>query len=177
MLIYMVLSFSIAQAVTQGTEGNTSTGTVDLNVSIGRVVRIAGLRDFNFGVWNTGDGTLSDNDNVCIGKNDFFGPYAIRASGDGDFLDPSAFTLSNGVEQIRYNVFWNDVNGVIGNQPLSPGLILRGQTGTSAFVFFLNAIGFCINNANLQIDIPQTELDAASGGSYTGTLTLLVIPD
>jgi len=68
------------------------------------------------------------------------------------------------------------VAGTIGNQQLTPGLIQHGQTG-GAFGFFLNVIGFCIGNANVQIEIPDTELSAAIGGSYAGTLTLLVIPD
>ena len=170
------LSISHVRAATQGSQGATSTGTIETVVTIGRLIWIRSLRDFNFGVWNIGDGTLTDNDNVCIGKNDFFGPYAVRAAGNGDGFDPSAFTLSNGVDQIYYNVYWNDANGTGGNQPLTPGLILHGQTG-SAFIFFLNVIGFCFTNANVEIEIPDTELQAASGGNYTGTLTLLIIPD
>ena len=130
----------------------------------------------NFGVWNSGDGTLTDNDNVCIGKNDFGGPYAIRASGNGDGFDPAAFTLSNGTDQIYYNVYWNDATGTSGNIQLSPGLILYGQTG-SFFSFLFNLFGFCVANANVEVEIPDTELQAASGGNFTGTLTLLVIPD
>lgn len=175
-IISLSLTFTPLEAATQGTEGNSSTGTIETIVVIGRFIRIAGLRDFNFGVWNTGDGTLSDNDNVCIGKNDFFGPYAIRAAGNGDGGDPAAFTLSNGVDQIYYNVYWNDATGTASNQQLTAGLILHGQTG-SFFSFLFNLFGFCFSNANVQIDIPDTELSAASGGAYSGTLTLLVIPD
>ena len=163
-------------AATQGAEGNSSTGTIETIVVIGRFIRIAGLRDFNFGLWNAGDGTLSDNDNVCIGKNDFGGPYAIRAAGNGDGGDPAAFTLNNGVDQIYYNVYWNDATGTTGNQQLTAGLILHGQTG-SFFSFLFNLFGFCFSNANVQVEIPDTELSGASGGAYSGTLTLLVIPD
>ncbi len=174
--VFIILSFSSLDAATQGSQGVTSTGTIENTVVVGRQIWIRSLRDFNFGNWNLGDGTLSDNDNVCIGKNDFFGPYAIRAAGNGDGFDPAAFTLSNGVDQIYYNVYWNDANGTGGNQQLTPGLILHGQTG-SAFVFFLNVIGLCITNANVEIEIPDTELSSAAGGVYSGTLTLLVIPD
>lgn len=175
-LVISVLSFSSLQAATQGSQGSTSSGTIENIVTVGRVIWIRSLRDFNFGVWNAGDGTLSDNDNVCIGKNDFFAPYSVRAAGDGDGFDPAAFTLSNGIDQINYNVNWNDNNGTAGNTPVTPGLILHGQTG-GAFGFFLNVIGFCFTNANLQIEIPDTELSSAIGGSYAGTLTLLIIPD
>ena len=175
-IVCLFLSFTSLEAATQGTEGNTSTGTIETVVVIGRFIRIGGLRDFNFGTWNAGDGTLSDNDNVCIGKNDFFGPYAIRAAGNGDLFDPAAFTLSNGVDQVYYNVYWNDSVGTAGNQQLTAGLILHGQTG-SFLSFLFNLFGFCFSNANVEIEIPDTELSAASGGAYSGTLTLLVIPD
>ena len=175
-IVSVSLLQSSIQAATQGSQGATSTGTIENIVIVGRQIWIRSLRDFNFGVWNVGDGTLSDNDNVCIGKNDFFAPYAVRAAGDGDGLDPAAFTLSNGADQIYYNVYWNDANGTGGNQQLTPGLVLHGQTG-APFVFFLNVIGLCITNANLQIEISDTELQSATGGNYTGTLTLLIIPD
>lgn len=176
LFIYLALSTSSIQAATQGTLGNTSSGSVDVNIVIGRTIVIRGLRDFNFGAWNLGDGTLTDNDNVCIGKNDFGGPYAIRASGDGDGFDPAAFTLSNGTDQIYYNVYWNDATGTAGNVQLTSGLILYGQTG-SFFSFLFNLFGFCVANANVEVEILNTELQAASGGNYTGTLTLFVIPD
>ena len=175
-LLLCSFSISIGKAATQGSFGNTSSGSVDVNIVIGRTIVIRGLRDFNFGVWNSGDGTLTDNDNVCIGKNDFGGPYAIHASGNGDGFDPAAFTLSNGTNQIYYNVYWNDATGTSGNVQLSPGLILYGQTG-SFFSFLFNLFGFCVANANVEVEIPDTELQAASGGNYSGTLTLLVIPD
>jgi len=176
LVLYVVILSGSLNAATQGTLGSTSTGTVEIGVVINRLIVIGGLRDFNFGLWNIGDGTLIDNDNVCIGKNDFGGPYAIRAAGNGNGFDPAAFTLGNGIDQINYNVYWNDATGVGGNVQLTPGLILHGQTG-SFFSFLFNLFGFCIANANVEIEIPDTELLAASGGSYAGTLTLLVIPD
>ena len=175
----LMLSLPTLHAATQGTEGNNSTGTVDVNVSIGRLVRIQGLRDFNFGTWASGDGTLTDNDDVCIANNFLLGSYGIRAAGDGDGvngIDPSSFTLSNGVDQISYNVFWNDETGTAGNQQLTGGVIARSQTGTFGS-FLFNFFGFCVNNANIQVTIPATELEATGAGNYTGTLTLLIIPD
>ena len=165
-----------SEAATQGSQGPTSSGTVETVVTIGQFVRIRNLRDFIFGIWNVGDGTLSDNDNACIANNAIFGSYAVRATGDGNGFDPAAFTLSNGAEQINYNVYWNDQTGTAGNQQLTAGLIQHGQTA-SAFSFLFNVFGFCVLNSNLEIEIPDTELQAASGGTYSGTLTLLIIPD
>ena len=33
--------------------------------------------------------------------------------------------------------------------------------------------GACLPNANIEIEIPDTELSSAVGGAYSGTLTLL----
>jgi hypothetical protein len=175
-VIFLLLPMSL-HAATQGSRGNTSSGTVDINIVKDNMIVIKGLIDFNFGTWTLGDGTLTDNDNVCIGKSEIFVSYAIRAAGNGDGFDPAAFTLSNGTDQIYYNVYWNDATGTTGNVQLTPGVIMNGQTA-SFFTFFVNQFpAVCFNNANLAIEIPDTELSAANSGNYAGTLTLLVIPD
>lgn len=176
LFVCLTLSFPTIQAATQGAVGSTSSGTIELNVVIDNTIVIRDLRDFNFGLWNLGDGTLTDNDDVCIGKTEFGAPYAISASGDGDGIDPAAFTLSNGTDQIYYNVYWNDATGVAGNVQLTPGLILNGQTG-SVPSFAQNRNNCNRPNANLEIEITNTELQNANSGNYTGTLTLLVIPN
>lgn len=176
-LIVSLASFSNLQAATQGTFGPTSSGTVEIGIAVNRAIIITGLRDFNFGVWRVGDGTLIDNDDVCVAKTSNFGTYGIRAAGDGDGFDPAAFTLSNGIDQINYNVYWNDQTGIAGTQQLTPGLIEHGQVETAFHVILAAIFGICVNNANVQIEIPDTELSSAVGGAYSGTLTLLVIPD
>ena len=91
-----------ALAATQGAPGNTSsTGSVDVDLVIGFRTRISGLEDFQLGTWS-GSGSLTANDNICVGGNYFGGGYRIRASGDGEPGDPSAFTLSNGASRIKY---------------------------------------------------------------------------
>lgn len=177
-LVWLLCPLSL-HAASQGSTGSTSTGTVEINIVKNRTILITGLRDFNFGQWNTGDGTLIDNDNVCVGKTNF-GTYGIRAAGDGDGLDPAAFTLSNGIDQINYNVYWNDAatasGANIANQ-LTPGLIQHGQVEGFFHTIFFFLFGACGENANIEIEIPDTELQSGTGGIYSGTLTLLVIPD
>jgi spore coat protein U-like protein len=174
---FSLVSFSNLQAASQGSAGATSSGTVEVGIAVNRSIIIQGLRDFNFGLWRNGDGTLIDNDDVCVAKTSNFGNYGVRAAGNGDGFDPSAFTLSNGFDQINYNVYWNDETGTAGAQQLTPGLIQHGQVETAIHVIFAAVFGVCFNNANVQIEIPDTELAAAVGGAYSGTLTLLVIPD
>lgn len=178
MIIVLLLNPFSLYAATQGSAGSTSSGTVEINIVKNRTILITGLRDFNFGQWTPGDGTLSDNDNLCVGKTNF-GTYGIRAAGNGDGFDPAAFTLSNGIDQIYYNVYWNDAAASTGanlaNQ-LTPGVIQHGQNESFFHTLFF-LFGFCGNNANVEIEIPDTELQSGSGGIYAGTLTLLVIPD
>lgn len=175
MLTLLFVSFNTF-AATQGTLGSDSSGSVEIAVVSNDSIIIHGLVDYNFGIWSTGGGTLRADSDVCIGKTSFSGPYAIRASGDGAGSDPAAFTLSNGTEQISYNVYWNDQVTPSGNLPLTAGLILHGQTG-SVPSFAQNRVTCRIPNANLQVEILDTELQASTSGNYSGTLTLLVIPE
>jgi len=187
LLIVLVASNSLYAATTQGIPDYfASTGTVDISVSTRGQIRIFGLQTISFGTWNIGDGNLSDNQDVCIGKSQRRLPYAIQASGDGNTTgDPSAFTLTNGVDQINYTVHWTDGGG---QTSLSPGSMLFGQTATArSFIRNLRngglirdqacGTGRTIPNANLEVRIPDTELSAAAGGVYSGTLTLLIIPN
>jgi len=179
-VIFIVLSlssFSNLYAASQGSAGTTSSGTVEIGIAVNRAIIILGLRDFNFGLWRNGDGTLQDNDDVCVAKTSNFGTYGIRAAGNGDGFDPAAFTLSNGIDQINYNVFWNDETGTAGNVQITPGLIEHGQVETAGHVLAAAFFGICFLNANIEIEIPETELASSVGGTYSGTLTLLVIPD
>lgn len=170
-----------ASGAVQGDSGPESTGTVDINLISGLVVRITGLDDLPLGQWS-GTGDLAGNDNFCIGRSGvaLFGqnPYRIRAQGDGVPGDPAAFVLRNGPRTISYNAFFNDQVGTADRQPLTPGVALTGQTdfGLRQVFNILNGLN-CVNlNANISVVVPETELQGASG-AYTGTLTLVMLPE
>ena len=170
-----------ASGAVQGGSGPQSTGTVDINLISGLLVRISGLDDLPLGQWS-GTGDLAGDDNFCIGRTGvgFFvqNSYQIRAQGDGVPGDPSAFVLRNGPRTISYNAFFNDQAGTANRQPLTPGVALTGQTdvGIRQFINILNGLN-CVNlNANISVVVPETELLGASG-AYTGTLTLVMLPE
>ncbi len=98
-----------ALAAGQGSVGTTSSGSVDVTLTTGISARLSGLTDFVLGTW-TGSGDLTANQNLCVGRTGagFFanGSYRVRASGNGDASNIHAFTLSNGVQQIYYDVFF-----------------------------------------------------------------------
>lgn len=169
-----------AYAAVQGTTGPTTSGSVDVTYVQGLNVRINGLTDMPLGVWG-GAGALTANDNICIGRTGVplfssAGTYRILASGDGVPGDPSAFTLSNGVEQMNYRAFFNDQTGTAGRQELTAGVVLTNQNSFGLFYFFNMILTCGAENANISIEVPESELSGA-GGVYTGTLSLMLIPD
>ncbi|MFK8017029.1 MAG: hypothetical protein AB8G17_16520 [Gammaproteobacteria bacterium] len=170
----------IVGAAEQGTTDTTSTGSVDVTLTTGLSARLSGLSDMALGTWS-GTGDLSANQNLCVGRTGvgFFanGSYRIRASGDGDASDVHAFTLSNGAQSVYYDVFFNDQTGLVGRTPLTGGVMLSAQQGFGLWEIFNVVFGCTVRNANLSINVPEAQLAAASGGVYSGTLTLVLIPD
>ena len=179
LLAVLALHPATSMGAQQGSPGTSSTGSIDITYTQGLNARISGMTEFNFGIWS-GAGDLAANDNICIGRSGvgFFGTgtYRIRASGDGAPGDPSAFTLSNGVNTITYQAYFNDQTGTANRQSLTAGVTLTGQTSGGFPLIFNLLFGCVIQNANLSIVVPETELRTAAG-NYAGTLALLLIPD
>ena len=169
-----------AFAATQGsTTPGSSTGGVDVVVTTGLVARVSGLNDIDLGAWS-GAGDLTGSDNLCIGRSGIGlfanGAYRVRLDGDGDASDVSAFTLSNGTDLLYYNVAFNDATGV-GGTPVTGGVMLNAQTGFGFWQFLNVLFGCSVNNANIEISIPAAELLSVPAGNYTGTLTVVLIPE
>ncbi len=185
--LMIVSAPSEVDAATQGQLGfGTSTGSVDVDLIIGFQARINGFQDFALGDWS-GTGPMTANDDICVGLNFLPATYRIRASGDGEPGDPSAFTLSNGATQINYNVFFNDAVGTAGRVPLTAGSTLTGQVAPtpftnvfanpSVFNFFFGGVFGCAGpNANISIEVPEAELTGGFG-TYNGTLTVTLLPE
>ena len=167
-------------AASQGNLGTTSNGTMTLIYVQGIRARISGFVDMPLGTWNN-SGPLTDNTDICVGRTGVSrtgtGVYRIEARGNGTSGNPAAFTLSNGASEIFYNVFFNDTIGTAGRVPLTAGVQLTGQTGAGRELTLNSLTGQCNNeNANISIEVPEVELQGAIG-VYTGTLTVMLIPD
>jgi|GEM_PF-955841 len=178
-LVALLFLSSPTRAAVQGPQGNTSSsGSVDVDLVLGLLTRISGLNDIALGTWS-GAGSLTGNDNLCIGRTGagfFSGPYRIRASGDGEPGNPSAFTLSNGALSLNYRAWFNDAaNAGPARQELTPGVTLTGQNSFGLFQTF-NMFGCVFQNANISIEVPESELSGGTG-TYSGTLTLLLLPE
>ena len=168
-----------ASAAVQGNIGSGTSASTDIIYTQGLSARISGFTDMDLGTY-AGTGNMTANDNICIGRSGvgFFGSgaYRVRAAGDGTPGNPSAFTLSNGSEQMFYNVFFNDQPGVSGRTPMTAGVALTSQSG-GGFAFIFNLVFGCVfNNANLSVEVPEAELQS-NIGIFSGTLRLTLIPE
>lgn len=165
-------------AAIQGNTGATSSGNVDIRVVVGELALINGLNDISLGSW-PGAGDMNGNDAFCVAITGavFNQPknYQLRASGNGDTINPAAFTLSNGVDDIYYRVFLTDLNGQI---ELLPGQIATGTQFLADITYILNLIfgGCFFPNATVDILVEEAEL-ASGAGTHSGTLTLELIPE
>ena len=178
-----ILAVWLAQPVSaaqQGATGPASSGSVDITLTANLLARISGLTDMLLGAW-AGSGDMTADENICIGRNGVglfaFGNYRIRANGDGDAFDVNAFTLTNGVDTVYYDVYFNDAPNLAGRQQLTGGVMLSGQTAIGFTQLFNWFLGCTFRNANVSIVVPEAELLGTSSGTYAGTLTLVLIPD
>ena len=157
--------------LSNGSQGANSTGTSEVFLAIGDVIRIWGMQDFDFGNWVSGNLNRSRNIrvNVNYGTNDATRTYQVTGVGDhvsGNFL------LENiAGDTLAYQVWFNDQTGGVGRVPLTAGVTLTGQSGAE---FPLTRAA---RSANIRIRILETNLALAPDGEYTGHLVVTVQPE
>jgi hypothetical protein len=157
---------SNAFAATQGTLGATSTGSLNITLTIDQLVQISALNDIALGNY-TGGADKTGGDDLCVYSN--IGGYQITATGNGA---GSAFRLLGaGAASIPYTVQWADAAGATSGDPMTSGTVLTNQSGT----FSTPDCGGG-NNARVIVTVNSTDLAAAPAQAYTGVLTLLVAP-
>ena len=158
-----------AFAASQGSVGATSTGSVDIDLTVPQLARISALNDIALGTW-TGTGGLSGSDSLCVWTTT--GAYNVTATGSGA---GGAFTLDDGSGgTLAYAVEWADTAAAGAGSAMTAGAALNGQNAAATSTT-------CNGGANLDatvlVDVIEADLAAASYGNYTGTLTLVVAPE
>lgn len=137
-------------------------------------VRISGLSDVAFGTITNFAVDSVQSQSVCVySKSPPSNNYRITASGSGA---GGSFLLSSGSSTLPYELQWSATPGqsvgsqLLANQPLT------GQQSTAS-----TAVDDCskgpATTASLIVILRSAALAAASSGTYTGTLTLLVAPE
>ncbi len=157
-------------AATQGSQGSTSTGIINISASVPNRAQISGLMDVSFA--NQDPTTAaSSSQSVCVWSNTATKAYTITATGSGN---SSAFTLSNGTSTVPYSVEWSPTGGQTSGSGLTASTATSSLTsGASNPTCSANASP----SASLIVKMATSDLGAMSAGSsYTGTLTLLVSP-
>lgn len=136
--------------------------------------RVTGLSDVSYGTINSfTDQTSSQN--VCVHSVfRFFGfpirrDYSVLATGSGS---GGAFTLASGSATLPYEVHWADAaNQTTGTQ------LTAGATATGFGNASTNQTCTGGENASLIVTITGTSLNTATAGSYTGVLSITIVPE
>ena len=149
-------------AATQGTLGDTSTGTVEITLNLGSAVRISGLADIELDAEQGADAVGATD--ICIFHSGGIN-YQLNALGSGT---ANAFELTTPDNSVAYAVTLTDRDG---SNPLTPGVPYTASLATSGDDPDCSVNG---PNARLLVSIDQAATASAPRGIYTGTLTLIV---
>ncbi|MCE9507021.1 MAG: hypothetical protein K8R48_01730 [Alphaproteobacteria bacterium] len=158
-----------AVAATDGTLGLSSTGTIDITLTIPELFRISHTSDFLLGTYG-GSGDMEANNDVCVWSNGN-GAYQVTITDDSG-MSPDGFAVEDigGTAQINMGVFWHDAPGTTGGTAVTYGVPLAAANANTTS-------SDCTENgfsANLHILLPESDLRAAAAGSYSTRLTVLV---
>lgn len=153
-----------------GQLGTTSTGYVEISLTIPELIKIANTHDIDLGSY-TGEGPMKGNEDLCIYSN-VSGGYKVSISDNGP-KSGGTFMLHNtkkGQKNLSFHVSWNNTSGVSGssevlnNKQLSFGKVRRVNCYENK------------NNANISVDIPKKSLENAPPGLYKTRLAILIEP-
>ncbi|MFD1952072.1 hypothetical protein ACFSGX_14960 [Sphingomonas arantia] len=156
-------------AATQGSLGATSTGSIQISVSVPSRVQITGLSDITLANVEPNTPAISSQNN-CVWSNTATKGYTITATGSGA---SGAFTLASGVlPPVAYDVQWNQASGQTAGTTLTPGTVSTGYVSTALIPGCATG-----SSSSMTVTIATAQLQTMpSLTNYTGTLTLLVNP-
>ncbi len=138
---------------------------------MGQKVRITGLTDVDFGLIANLQAESRRSQNVCLFSSSVGGTYGVVASGSG----PSgAFTLADGSGSLAYDVEWSQQSGQTSGTTLSPNKTLTGQVSPATHQFCNSGPP---TSASLTLVLRAAELSQARQGTYSGSLTLLIVAE
>ena len=163
-----LLGMAMGAHAVDGTPGATSTGTMQIQVTVPQIVVIRNIQDPNTGTF---DGTtdVSLNDNVCVGSNTANNGYSITATSTNGA--GGNFQLNGATDTVLYNVAWADQAGQTSGTALTSGTVQNFANPTAG-----SNIACAADNATVVITVPAANLQAVTADTYTDTLTLTVAP-
>jgi len=147
-------------AANDGVVGPTSTGDLNIELTILDEVRISNLSDIVLGTFAGAD--LSGNSGACVFRSGT-GNYEITADGSGA---GGAFELSDGTNSVPYTVTYDDGTGAAA---LTSGSALTPASDTCATI--------AGDNGSIDVNVLATDMASLPAGAYNGLLTLTVAPE
>jgi hypothetical protein len=126
------------------------------------------LNDFAFGNVASLNSDLTKSQSTCSFSGVTPMTYSVTASGTGG----GAFTVTNGTSTVPYEVQWAQMANAASGANLTPNVALANQSGGGLLTGLTCALGLL--NATAIVIVRATSLQAATAGSYSGTLTLIL---
>lgn len=153
-------------AANQGSLGGTSTGDIDIDVTVGDQIQVTALQDITGSHVPGADFTGSST--ACVYTNNPTGNYDVTMTSSNPGAG-NVFQLSDGATDVVYNISYNDGN--------SSAAMLSGQVNTT-FDNADTASTTCGGTPQSSIDItvPAANLDVVGAGTYSDVVTILVSP-
>lgn len=149
-------------AANNGTVGATSSGDLDLTLTIAEQIIVTNLDDVDLL-----DGTAAQTESICVAGN-IATPYDIRfTSGQGSFI------LNHGsvADTIAYTVGYDHgATGTFAPATYNTTIVDAG----AVFATNLDCDAAANNNGDIQITPNAGDVSAATAGTYTGTLNIEV---
>jgi hypothetical protein len=161
---------AFSQAASNGSVAATSTGSMNLSVTVPKMIVITGITDPAAATFSGSDVSL--NSSLCVGTNSSAG-YTVTATSNtagtgGNFL------LTDGAATpttVAYNVAWAFSAGVT-----TGGTAFGSSGATLTSSGSVSNIGCALPDASVIITVPAANLQTVTANTYIDTLTLTVAP-
>ena len=157
-----------AWAATDGMFDATSSGSVDISLTIADKVKISNLSDI--ALTDDGNGNFVGTSTACVYRNGS-GAYSMTATGSGT---ASAFTIAEGGgggATLAYAVTYDDGGGA---EALTASVALGSLADANTTEDDCSTAG---NNGTVSVNVASADASSAVAGAYVGTLTLVVAPE
>lgn len=133
-------------------------------------VRISRLTDVAIGSISNFTTDIVRSQNVCAHSTAASNRYSVTARGSGT---GNAFTLASGTARLAYEVQWAGAIGQTSGTNLVTGVAQGGFTGRGN----TSTCGNGVRTASLIVILRAAQVSAATAGTYSGVLTLILAPN
>lgn len=175
MALTLLFASGAAFAATQGTQGTSSSGSVNLSLTMQQRVIVARLNDITIDgtTWDGSSDIVSTAEDFCLGQNVGFPVDVTFTSTNGT---APAFTAQDTTgNTVDYNVFFANGTGAT----TTDTQVGSGTAETNLTMASQQNIGCAADNASIVVQFVGTDLQAATtdGTAFTDTVTILVQPN